>query len=129
MADPQQIDENALAIVPVKDMAAAKNFYENILGLRLVSSDEDGLHYKYGNSLIVVYKEPAEDIEREIVVTWQVKDLAALVASLKAKGVNFEHYDMHNVTYEGDIHIFEDGVRCVWFTDPEGNIIEVDEAK
>lgn len=128
----QKIDENNLAVIPVKDLNVAKEFYGNKLGLTLISSDEDGFQYKYGSTQLVVHKSEnlEADQDGETVVTWRATDLAAVVTSLKSKGITFEHYTMRNVTMEGeDIHLFEDGVRAVWFKDPDGNVLEVDQVK
>ena len=46
------------------------------------------------------------------------------MAELKAKGVTFEHYDLPGLTREGDIHRADD-FRVVWFKDPDGNILSV----
>ena len=44
---------------------------------------------------------------------------------LKAKGVNFEHYDnLPGLTRKGDIH-HADGLTVAWFKDPAGNILSV----
>lgn len=130
VVSPAAVNQDNIAVVPVKDLDAAKDFYGNKLGLKVVTSDEDGIQYKYGNTQLVIHKtnEPKED--RATVVTWQAANLAEVVASLKSKGITFEHYTMRNVTMEGeDIHLFEDGVRAVWFKDPDGNVLEVDQLK
>ena len=44
-----------------------------------------------------------------------------MVAALKAKGANFEHYDMEGMRREGDIHI-GGGMKVAWLKDPDGNI-------
>jgi hypothetical protein len=58
-------------------------------------------------------------------MTWAVgEDLESIVQQLKAKGVQFEHYDMPGITRQGDIHL--GGNRKVaWFKDPDGNILNI----
>lgn len=130
MPADEQIEENAIFTVAVKDINAAKDFYENKLGLTLVGSDAEGVQYKYGNTSLVIYPSPDEaGADEDTSATWRVNGLESVIANLKSKGVTFENYDMQNVTHEGDIHVFEDGVRVAWFTDPDGNIIELDEIK
>jgi hypothetical protein len=46
------------------------------------------------------------------------------VRALKAKGVMFEHYDMPDMTREGDIHI-AGNMKVAWFKDPDGNILNI----
>jgi hypothetical protein len=52
------------------------------------------------------------------------KDIESVVRELKTKGVAFEHYDMPDVTREGDIHV-ADNMKVAWFKDPDGNILNV----
>ena len=48
----------------------------------------------------------------------------AIVEELRAKGVTFEHYDLPEMTREGDVHVMGD-LRAVWFKDPDGNILNL----
>lgn len=118
--------KDALATVPVKDLARAKNFYEQILGLEPVDGEEMGVQaYRAGSSTILVYESSFAGTNQATAVTWPVgDDLDAIVADLKAKGVTFEHYDMPDTTLEGDIHV-SGRIRVTWFKDPDGNIINV----
>jgi hypothetical protein len=38
--------------------------------------------------------------------------------------VSFEHYDMPEMTREGDIHVSGD-FKTAWFKDPDGNILNI----
>ena len=59
-------------------------------------------------------------------VTWSVDDVPGAVKELKAKGVQFEHYDMPGLKLEGDVHVSLDGaMKVAWFRDPDGNILNV----
>ena len=48
------------------------------------------------------------------------------MAELKERGVGFEHYDLPDVAWDGDI-AEADGQRFAWFTDSEGNVMCLDE--
>ena len=49
----------------------------------------------------------------------------AVIDDLRGKGVDFEHYDdLPGTTRDGDIHTM-DGMRGVWFKDPDGNILSI----
>jgi hypothetical protein len=52
------------------------------------------------------------------------KDLDAIVASIKDRGVTFEHYDFPGTTRKGDIHE-AGGTRVAWLKDPDGNILSL----
>lgn len=123
-------DLTITAVVAVKDMDAAKEFYEGKLGLQAEGSDPDGVYYKCGNSKLLVYKSQYAGTNQATGAGWSTDDIESLVGELKSKGVVFEQYDMPNVKREGDIHIYGDGeFKAVWFKDPDGNIFAIDQRK
>jgi len=46
------------------------------------------------------------------------------VQKLKSRGVSFEHYDLSQMTRQGDIHV-AGSMRAAWFKDPDGNIFSL----
>ncbi len=114
---------DAIATVPVKDIEAARKFYEDTLGLQQTRSEEPGvLGYKSGKASVLVYESEYAGTNRATAVTWAVKDLEGEVRDLKAKGIQFEHYDMPGTTRKGDIH-GSGKTKAAWFKDPDGNIL------
>jgi hypothetical protein len=55
---------------------------------------------------------------------WQVDDVEAEVAALKARGVVFEEYDMPGIKMKHSIAT-GGGAKTAWFKDSEGNIMAV----
>lgn len=121
-------DKDVIAVVAVKDMEKAKSFYEGKLGLVQDGTDPDGTIYKSGNTQILVYQSQYAGTNQATSAAWRTGDLASIVEDLKSKGVVFEHYDFPNVKHEGDIHVLGD-TKAVWFKDPDGNILAIDEIK
>lgn len=121
-------DNDISAVLAVKDINVAKEFYEGKLGLKSSGTDPDGTYYKSGNSQVLVYQSQYAGTNQATAAGWRVKDLEAVVNDLKSKGVEFEHYDFPGATHEGDIHVLGD-MRAVWFKDPDGNILAIDEQK
>jgi catechol 2,3-dioxygenase-like lactoylglutathione lyase family enzyme len=115
--------KDAAATIPVRDMNAAKKFYEGTLGLKLVDAQEsEALTYKSGGSNILVYRSQYAGTNKATAATWGVgNDIEKVVQALKAKGVTFEHYDMPGMTRKGDVHV-ADKMKAAWFKDPDGNI-------
>ena len=113
----------AIATVPVKDIDAARRFYERTLGLQPTGEeDSDALTFKAGKSELLVYKSEYAGTNEATAVTWAVgDDLEAIVKTLKERGVTFERYDLPGTTLEGDIHI-AGNLKVAWFKDPDGNI-------
>jgi catechol 2,3-dioxygenase-like lactoylglutathione lyase family enzyme len=114
---------DAIANVAVKNLASARRFYEDTLGLKPIH-DEAGelVVYESGRSQLNVYASKYAGTNKATAVTWEVDDVDAEVSELKAKGVTFEHYDMPDTKLEGDVHVAGD-MRIAWFKDPDGNIL------
>ncbi len=118
-------DKQAVATVAVKDMDAAKKFYEGTLGLTKDKEDPSGILYKSGSSSVFVYPSEYAGTNKATAVSWGVGDgIEAIVEGLKAKGVVFEQYDLPGATREGDLHVMGD-LKAAWFKDPSGNILNI----
>jgi catechol 2,3-dioxygenase-like lactoylglutathione lyase family enzyme len=118
-------NRDAVANLAVKDVQAAKKFYEGTLGLKQVDAEgSELLVFKSGNTMLNVYESKEAGTNRATAVTWAVDDVESEVSELKAKGVKFEHYDMPGMKRQGDIHIGGD-MKVAWFKDPDGNILNI----
>jgi catechol 2,3-dioxygenase-like lactoylglutathione lyase family enzyme len=116
---------DAIATCAVKDIAAARKFYEGTLGLAPLPTEEEGvLSYRSGNASILVYESQYAGTNKATAVTFAVKDLESEVQALKAKGVRFEHYDLPGTTRKGDVHV-SGRTKVAWFKDPDGNILSL----
>ena len=119
-------DKNVAAVVAVKDMEVAKEFYEGKLGLKAIKSDPGGGNiYKCADSVLLVYPSQYAGTNKATAAGWEAgDDLEIVVDELKSKGVEFEHYDMPGATRDGDIHVMGQ-FKAVWFKDPDGNILNL----
>ncbi len=119
-------DKNAVANIAVKDLAAAERFYSETLGLtRVGGQDEELIVFRSGNTTLNVYRSQYAGTNQATAVTWAVgEEIDDVVRALKAKGVTFEHYDMPEMTREGDIHV-AGNMKVAWFKDLDGNILNV----
>jgi catechol 2,3-dioxygenase-like lactoylglutathione lyase family enzyme len=116
-------ERDAIAMIAVKDLGRARQFYEGTLGLKPAApSDAEVQTYKSGNTPIAVYVSQFAGTNKATAISWQLDDVDRTVRDLKGKGVAFEHYDMPETRREGDIHI-AGSMRMAWFKDPDGNII------
>lgn len=115
-----------MATIAVKDVEAAKKFYEGVLGLNPGKQDPSGIDYLCGNnSHIFVYQSDFAGTNKATYASWNVKDIDAVVQALKDKGVKFEHYDLPGAELKGDIHVMGE-LKAAWFKDPDGNILSID---
>lgn len=122
-------DTRAFSGFAVPDIAAAKAFYGDTLGLR-VSEENDllTLHIA-GDRDVLVYPKPDHEPAVYTILNFPVSDIEKAVDDLTAAGVAFEQYTGDLQTDEKGI--FRDqGPLIAWFRDPAGNIlsvIEIDE--
>ena len=116
-------DSDVIATIGVRDLKAAKAFYEGKLGLELTDDQQEGtVSYKCGRSALLVYESQFAGTNEATAATWIVgDDVEGVVKALKGKGVGFEHYDLPDTRREGDIHMSGD-LKVAWFKDPDGNI-------
>jgi catechol 2,3-dioxygenase-like lactoylglutathione lyase family enzyme len=119
-------DKDAVANLAVKNMDAARKFYEGTLGLQPIDSmGDDMVAYRSGATTVNVYRSDFAGTNEATAVTWAVgDDIERVVRELKAKGVAFEHYDLPDMQRDGDLHI-GDGMKVAWFKDPDGNILNI----
>ena len=119
---------DAIATVGVRDIAAARTFYGEVLELEEDSARSqypDVLTYQSGATAVLVYQSTYAGTNQATAITWDIGNrLEAVVARLAAKGVRFEHYDMPGMRLEGDIHV-ADGMKAAWLKDPEGHVLSL----
>jgi catechol 2,3-dioxygenase-like lactoylglutathione lyase family enzyme len=115
-----------MAIVPTTDLARAKAFYGETLGLVDANVPTPGpqVIYRCGNTLLEVYERPTAGEARHTLASWEVSDLRATVDQLRNRGVRFEEYDLPEVKTEDGISATGD-LREAWFRDPDGNILRI----
>ena len=74
-----------------------------------------------------MYPTPNAGTSKASQAFWQVADVEAEVADLKARGVKFEEYDMPGVSMKNSIAT-GGGAKTAWFRDTEGNILAVSQS-
>jgi catechol 2,3-dioxygenase-like lactoylglutathione lyase family enzyme len=116
-------DTKTLTAFAVDDLAQARKFYGETLGVRV--SDQHGLltlHLADGHD-IRVYPKPGHIPAAYTILMFQVDDIDAAVGELTKHGVQFERYDGMGQDERG---ITRGGpFIAAWFKDPAGNILEV----
>jgi len=111
--------------IPVAGMVRARKFYEGKVGLKPKEEYAGGVIYECGSgSHVFMYPSLGAGTSRASTAFWQVADVAAEVAELKARGVVFEEYDMPGIKMENSI-ASAGGAKTAWFKDSEGNILAV----
>ncbi|HEU0198827.1 MAG TPA: DUF998 domain-containing protein, partial [Burkholderiaceae bacterium] len=113
------------AYIPAQDVTRARGFYEGKLGFTPKAEVDGGVAYEFADhTACFLYPTPNAGTSRASQAFWQVDDIERVVADLKARGVQFEHYDMPGAATTGDI-VTAGGAKAAWFKDTEGNIMAV----
>ena len=116
-------DQDSSAIVAVADLQRARAFYEDVLELELTQENQQVLEFRTGTTSLFVYLSDFAGTNRANAVVWGVGgEIEAITAKLADKGVSFEQYE--GMDYANGIH--RDGeYAMVWFKDPDGNILHL----
>lgn len=119
-------DKNSSAIVAVSDLARARRFYGDTLGLAPTGNGMEGvLEYRTGATSLVVYRSEGLRPGTGNAVAWTGGgDVAAIAGDLRAKGVALEEYPDLGMDIDRGVHT-RDGFAGIWFKDPDGNILHV----
>jgi catechol 2,3-dioxygenase-like lactoylglutathione lyase family enzyme len=118
-------DSKAYSGFAVPDLAKAREFYADTLGLRVSGDEQDGaltLHLAGGRD-VLVYIKPDHAPATYTILNFPVDDVEGTVDALTARGVRFERYDGIEQDDKG-INRGE-GPLIAWFRDPAGNIFSI----
>jgi catechol 2,3-dioxygenase-like lactoylglutathione lyase family enzyme len=117
-----------VAFVSVRDRQEGRAFYEGVLGLEHKSGDEFGDFYAFANGTHLRLT-PMPDFQSgpHPVVGWDVPDIRATAAELRAKGVSFTIYDGMGQDENGIWEAPDGRAKVAWFSDPFGNVLSLSE--
>jgi len=116
------------AYIPARDLARARRFYEQQLGLVAQQETKGGVVYTFaGGTACFLYPTPNAGTSTASQLFWDVRGIEDVVATLKARGIAFEHYDVPGGEVNGDI-VTAGGAKAAWFKDSEGNIMALIES-
>jgi catechol 2,3-dioxygenase-like lactoylglutathione lyase family enzyme len=113
-----------VAFVATADPVRARAFYEESLGLRLVSENPFALVFDANGIMLRVTRVETVVIAPYTVLGWAAPDIAETTAGLAAKGVAFERY---SALEQDELGIWNapDGAKVAWFRDPDGNTLSL----
>jgi predicted enzyme related to lactoylglutathione lyase len=114
------------AYIPAKDVARARRFYEQKVGLKPKQEIAGGVVYEFADrTACFLYPTPNAGSSRASQAFWQVADIEREVAELKARGVTFENYDIPDGEKSPSGVVTAGGAKAAWFKDSEGNIMAI----
>lgn len=110
----------------VDDVAEARKFYGETLGMKVSEADEPMsmlvLHIA-GDRDVLVYHKPDHVPASFTVLNFPVEDIDEAVDELVERGVRFERYDGSEQDEKGIQR--GGGSLIAWFEDPAGNVLSV----
>ncbi len=116
-------------VLLAKDLAAAREFYHDKLGLEILNENDDAIVFRCGGGTqLDVTRSTVGTADEQTQVTWNVPDLKAEVAELRSRGVKVEDYDMPGLKTE-------DGIAdlgfawLAWIVDPGKNTLGIMQLK
>jgi len=115
-----------IAFVATKNPARSRKFFEDRLGLKLVSEDPFAIVFDANGTMLRVQKVQRVNAAPYTALGWQVKNIRIVIARLTAKGVRFEKFDGMP---QDELGIWESpaGAKVAWFKDPDGNMLSLTE--
>ncbi len=117
------------AALPAKDLARARAFYAEKLGLTPVREGPEGLasflfYEVAAGDRFLIYQTAGTPSGQHTQMGFEVDDIAGEVKDLRGRGVVFEEYDSPGLkTVDGIAEA--GGATSAWFKDSEGNMIAV----
>jgi catechol 2,3-dioxygenase-like lactoylglutathione lyase family enzyme len=135
MAKGDEMLENARVAtrLPCQDLARARRFYADKLGLEPADERPGGLLYRMGSGAFALFQSAGASPGTFTQIGFEVDDIEAVVTELKRRGVVFEEVDAPGLRTRGSIADIEgnypskraSGERGAWFRDSEGNMLGV----
>jgi catechol 2,3-dioxygenase-like lactoylglutathione lyase family enzyme len=115
--------------IAAPDPTSSREFYENVLGLTVVSDDDFAVEFDCNGTSLRMQKGIGESDfkpQQFTVLGWHVDDIDASMADLRERGVVFEQYPWMPEGSNG-VMTFPGGAKVAWFKDPAGNVLSLDQ--
>jgi catechol 2,3-dioxygenase-like lactoylglutathione lyase family enzyme len=129
-------DGRVVTRIPTQDLDRARRFYADKLGLEPSEERPGGLLYRCAEGEFALFGSAGRSPGTFTQMAFDVDDLDAIVAELKARGVVFEEVEVPGLeTVDGIAEVSGNypskggkGERAAWFRDSEGNMLGIAEA-
>jgi catechol 2,3-dioxygenase-like lactoylglutathione lyase family enzyme len=116
--------QKLMAFLATEDGVAARKFYEQTLGLKVVSDDDFALAVDANGTMLRIQKVGSFTAHPFTALGWEVPDIEAAVVALAKRGIEFERFDGMDQDAHG-IWAAPSGAHVAWFKDPDGNTLSL----
>lgn len=110
-----------ITFILTRDPARSKAFYTETLGFKLVAEDPYAAVLDLNGVALRIVEIKDHVPNAHTVLGWDVKDIAADLRALNAKGVKAEIYEGFGQDDQGIWHSPDGRAKIAWFLDPDGN--------
>ena len=126
-------DYPAAAVLRAEDLARAKKFYTDVLGLKPrdlpgPASEDLGMFTAGDGTMVLIYARPGMPAPQSTALGFGLPadKFDEVAADLRARGVSFEDYDIPEIGLKTVNGIAEfEGSKAAWFRDSEDNIVNI----
>lgn len=112
----------ATAMIPARDVARARKWYEEKLGIPPSETPEYGVGFALNGVRAFLYETGFAGTAEHTLLTFSSDDLVADMAAMREQGVEFIEYDLPGIKTENGLATFGP-VKNAWCRDSEGNIL------
>ena len=118
--------------LPAQDLERARAFYAEKLGLEPTEERPGGLRYQLAGGEFALFESAGKPSGEHTQIAFEVDDIEAVVADLRARGLAFESYELPGLTtvdgiaeIAGNYPSKGSAERAAWFRDSEGNLLGI----
>jgi catechol 2,3-dioxygenase-like lactoylglutathione lyase family enzyme len=113
--------------LPTADLSKARSFYEGTLGFAEGREGVGGIGYECGDGMFFVYESEFAGTNKATAMNFNVPMSAfdAEISALREKGVTFLTFEAEGLEWNDGVASMGGAMKTVWFTDPDGNILNV----
>ncbi len=115
---------DVIAFAGAADLGRARDFYEPVLGLRLVEQSDFACVFDANGTMLRVTAVGEAARAPYNVLGWRVRDIVGTARGLAGRGVSFLRYDGMSQDEDG-IWTAPGGDMVAWFADPDANVLSL----
>jgi catechol 2,3-dioxygenase-like lactoylglutathione lyase family enzyme len=118
---------DAYGKLPAQNVARAKAFYADKLGLTPYKEHADHLYFEVGRTTFIIFPSAGAPSGTHDQLGLIVDDVESTVARLQSKGVTLERYPAPPGATMKNAIMDRGSMKAAWFKDTEGNLISIAE--
>jgi predicted enzyme related to lactoylglutathione lyase len=117
-----------VTFIATRNPESAKDFYEQTLGLTLITDDAFAIVFDANGVMLRAQKVQEYTPANHTVLGWDVIDIQTEVKELIRRGVKCERYEWLEQDELG-VWRAPSGAKIAWFKDPDGNVLSLTQFK